>query len=151
MHLLLREVYGDFPHHNDGSHLDGGVADDAIWKRHWRRLAFQSDSWYATPTGAVGCRFTAILAVEWQGVIDRSWNSERPLVFAHFVLKKTLGVCTAREIRVWITRWMDLWEKGLYVGLVGDAEAEGDARESRAASGGKEEEEEVAGSYYKTV
>ena len=24
MHLLLQEVYGDFPHHNNGSHLDGG-------------------------------------------------------------------------------------------------------------------------------
>ena len=29
-HLLLREVYRDFPHHNDRLHLDGGVADDAI-------------------------------------------------------------------------------------------------------------------------
>ena len=24
-HMLLQEVYGDFPHHNNGSHLDGGV------------------------------------------------------------------------------------------------------------------------------
>ena len=32
-HLLLQEFYGDFPHHNDGSHLDGVVADDAIWQR----------------------------------------------------------------------------------------------------------------------
>ena len=28
-HLFLRGVYGDFRHHNDGSHLDGGIADDA--------------------------------------------------------------------------------------------------------------------------
>ena len=28
-HLLLQGVYGDFPHHNDGSHPDGGIADDA--------------------------------------------------------------------------------------------------------------------------
>ena len=73
-HLLLREVYGDFPHHNDGSHLDGGVTDNAIWERPWRRLSAQSASWYSTPTGAVGHRFTAILAVEWQGVIEQSWN-----------------------------------------------------------------------------
>ena len=32
-HLLLQEVYRDFPHHNDGLHLDGGVADDAT--RAW--------------------------------------------------------------------------------------------------------------------
>ena len=30
-HLLLQGVYGDFPHHNDGSHLDGGFADDPAW------------------------------------------------------------------------------------------------------------------------
>ena len=63
-HLLLREVYGDSPHQNDGSHLDGGVADDAIWQRRWRRLAAQSASSYAKPTEAVGHCFTAILAVE---------------------------------------------------------------------------------------
>ena len=34
-HLLLQEVYGEYPHHNDGSHLKGGVADGAIWKCHW--------------------------------------------------------------------------------------------------------------------
>ena len=41
VHLLLQEVYGDFPHHNNGLHLDGGVMENAIWKRHWRRLAAQ--------------------------------------------------------------------------------------------------------------
>ena len=45
---------------------------------------------------------------------------------------------------------MDLWERGLHAGLVGDAEAEGAAREGRAASGG-EEEEEVSWSYHDTV
>ena len=28
-HLLFQGVYGDFPHHNDGSHLDGGITDNA--------------------------------------------------------------------------------------------------------------------------
>ena len=28
-HLLLQGFYGDFPNHNDRSHLDGGIADDA--------------------------------------------------------------------------------------------------------------------------
>ena len=62
-HLLLQGVYGDFLHHNDGSHLDGRIAD-AVWQRHWRRLAAQSESWYATPSGAVGRRFTVILTTE---------------------------------------------------------------------------------------
>ena len=63
-HLLLWDVYGDYPYHTYGSYLDRGFADDAIWKRRWRRLAAQSASWYSTPSSAVGRRFTAILAVE---------------------------------------------------------------------------------------
>ena len=119
----MREVYGEFPYHNDGLHLDGGVADDAIWQRCWHRLAAQLARWYATPIEAVGRRFTAILYVEWQGVIDRSWNFEKPLVFSHIFLTKMLGICRSWEIRVRITRRMDLWERGIHAGLVGDTEA----------------------------
>ena len=137
-HLLLQEVYGDFMYHNDGSHWDGGVADDAIWQICWHWLAVQSAIWYATPSGEVGCRFTEILAVEWRGVLGRIWNSDRPLVFSHVVLTKTLGVRKAKETRIRITRQMDLWERGIHVGMVGDAEAEGTAREGRASSGGEE-------------
>ena len=61
-HLLLQGVYGDFPHHNDGSHLDGGIADDSARQRHWCRIAAQSASCYATPSVTVGRRFTATLA-----------------------------------------------------------------------------------------
>ena len=64
VHLLFWGFYGEFPQHNDGSHLDDGVTDDTIWQLCWRRLAAQWASWYATPTGAVGHRFTVILAVE---------------------------------------------------------------------------------------
>ena len=38
---------------------------------------------------------------------------------------------------------MVLWERGLHTGLVGEAEAEGDAREVRAASDGEEEVDAV--------
>ena len=31
-HLLLQVVYGDFPYHNDGAHMDGVVTYDAIWR-----------------------------------------------------------------------------------------------------------------------
>ena len=48
VHMLLQGVYGDLPHHNYGSHLDGGVADNALCMRRGRRLATQSASWYAT-------------------------------------------------------------------------------------------------------
>ena len=75
------------------------------------------------------------MAAEWRGVLGRSWNYERPLVFAHVVLTKTLGVRRAREIRAWLTRKMDLWERGLHASLVRDDEAEGSAWEGRAVSG----------------
>ena len=97
-HLLLREVNGDYPHHNDESHLDGGVADDNIWQSYWRRLAVQSASWYATPSGTVRHRFTSILAAEWQGVLGRRCNSERPIFFAHIVLTKTVGLHREKEM-----------------------------------------------------
>ena len=116
-------------------HLDGGVADDAIWQRCWRRLAAQSVIWFATPTKAVGRRFADILVVEWQGVINRSWNSKRSLIFAHVVLIKTLGIRRSQEIWERITRRMDLWDRGIHASLVGDSEVEGAASEGRAASG----------------
>ena len=58
------------------------------------------------------------------GVLNRSWNSEIPLVFAHAVLTKTLGIRRAREIWTRITRRMDLWERGIHAVLAEDAEAE---------------------------
>ena len=64
---------------------------------------------------------------------------------------KTLGVLRAKEIWARITRQMDLWDRGLRVGLVGDSEAEGAAREGRSASGVEEEDESVASSYHNTV
>ena len=60
-HLLLQIVYGDFPHHNYGLHLDGGIADNAACQNRWRRLAAQSASWYATSSGAVGRQFYGYL------------------------------------------------------------------------------------------
>ena len=94
-------------------------------------------SWYATPSGAVGRRFAAILAAEWWVLLGRSWNSERPLVFSHVVIIKVLGIRRAKDIRSRITSRMDLWEMCLHTVLVGDDEAEGAAREVRDSSDGE--------------
>ena len=53
-------------------------------------------------------------------MLDRKWNSEIPLVFAHVVLTKILGAHKAREIRARINRRIDLWERGIHADLVGD-------------------------------
>ena len=91
------------------------------------------------------------MAAEWQGILSRNWNSERPLIFAHVVLTKSLGVRRSQEIRAKITRRMDLWERGQHAGLVGDAKTEGSAREGRAVFRGEEEDDSVARSLHETV
>ena len=63
-HLLLREVYGYFPHQNDNTYLEWEVLNNAVWKSCWRKLATQSASWDSTPPSKVGRRFTAVLAEE---------------------------------------------------------------------------------------
>ena len=113
-------------------------------QRRWCRLAKK----YAMPSGAVGRRCTAILAAELRGVLGRSWKSERPLIFFQVVLTKTLGVHRSKDIRALITRQMDLWERGLHAGLVGDDDAEGAAREGRDASGGEEEDDVLSQIYH---
>ena len=72
-----------------------------------------------------------ILAKEWQGVFNRSWNSDILLVFDHVILTKTLGIRRAREIRIRISRRIKIWERGLHAGLSRDAEAEGATRKGR--------------------
>ena len=86
-HLLLQGFYGDFLHHNYGSHLDRGVADETIWKFRWRHLSTQLSIWYAMPSGEVGLSFTAILTAEWWEVLDSNWDSERPRIFTHVYYK----------------------------------------------------------------
>ena len=90
-HLLVWEVYGDYPYRNKGSHLDREVVDNAIWQCRWLWLSAQLASSHATHSGAVGRHFRAILVAEWRGVIVRSWNYTLPLVFSHFFPKKDVG------------------------------------------------------------
>ena len=92
-----------------------------------------------------------ILVAEWKGALKRRCNSNRPLVFTNIILTKKLGVRRAREIRVRITSIMDLWERGLHIGLVGDAEVEGNVRDIRADGGGEDEDESIAWKFHRSV
>jgi hypothetical protein len=105
---LLKAVYGDWPHHNYGRHLDGGVSGDAAWQRRRRRIADLSSTHYSVPKGRVGRRFINILASEYRGVQAHTWNSEQPLVFVAVVLQTTPGVKRARDIWKRLTHRMDL-------------------------------------------
>ena len=62
---------------------------------------------------------------EWREVLQRNRNSERPLVFAHIILTKMLGIRRARDIRAHITRRIDLWDRGIHAGLARDVRRRG--------------------------
>jgi hypothetical protein len=140
----LDSVYGDHVHGNDGSHLDGGTADDLRWQRRWRRMVQASPARYSVPKGAVGRRFLAILTSEFHGARNRRWNSERPLVFAAVILQTKTGVRRAGDIRRRLTARMDLWTKGRFAALVDDTEVE---LQSKTATSGRPDEEARARAY----
>jgi hypothetical protein len=118
--ILLDNVFGDHVHANDGTHLSGGVNDDTTWQKYWKSLVAFSPARYDAPKGRTGKRFISMLADEFQGVVDRHWNSERPIVFAAVILQKQTGVVRAKDIRARLMSRMDIWEQGRYKALVDD-------------------------------
>jgi hypothetical protein len=74
-------VYGDHVHQNPGTHLLGGIADDALWQERWLQLVFSPSHAYDIPSGAVGNWFVERVAEELQGIKSRKWNSEQFLCF----------------------------------------------------------------------
>ena len=84
-------------------------------------------------------------------MLKRKWNPERPLVFAHAVLTKTLGTRKVREIRARIDRQLNLWERGIHAGLVWDVLEEGRDQEGRIDIRVEEEEDCLARSFHITV
>ena len=106
---------------------------------------------YSIPHDKVGLRFTAVLAAEWRGVINHKCNSERPLVFAHVVLTRTLGACKARDIQARIDCRLDLWKRGVYAVLVGSALAECRDREGRVKRCEEEEEDRLVRRFYRIL
>ena len=65
-----------------------------------------------------------LLASEFDGVLDRRWNSERPLVFIAVVLQKTPTCRRARDVRTRLSLRMDHWERNRIGALVDDTIAE---------------------------
>ena len=97
--LKFRKVYGDHIHQNDGSHLDGGIEGDLIWQQWFNEIASLPSRRYQLPRGRVGKTFIGILTKEWKGVLERKWNSERPLIFQAVILQRSLDIHGAGEIR----------------------------------------------------
>jgi len=80
-----------------------------------------------------------ILTQEFRAVrVNRTTNSEKPLVVVLVVLPKTTGVWTAKDIRMRLQQRMDLWNRGCHAALVDDTEAEA---LSRVGTGPEPDEE----------
>ena len=63
----LDEVLGDHIHDNDGSHLDGGISDDALWQARHRLLTAFPSRQYAPPSCRVGKNIIAQFRHELEG------------------------------------------------------------------------------------
>ncbi len=120
--LKLMDVYGDYIHQNDGSHLDGGIVDDAVWQARWAKLIVLPAQRYNAPGGPVGRRFVRMLAEEMSGIRSRKWNSERFIVFQMVILQRSKGVTKAGDIKKRLSNRMDSWEANKFDMLVQDTE-----------------------------
>ena len=140
----LLAVYGDTIHQNDGRHLDGGIADDGVWQRRWRKVVATKLSLWNAPKGKIGRTFVEQLAREWRGVRERHWNSERPIVFAAVVLGRKSTVRSASGIRATIEARLKLWEAGRFAELVGDCVSEGKRKGYGQSSSSRDTEDEMS-------
>ncbi len=104
----LIAVFGDSIHHNDGRHLDGGIADNGVWQGWYNHVVSHPHPMYYPPKGGIGQWVVATLAREFRDVRERKWNSERALNFAECVLRKSLGVICTRDIKRRVERRLTL-------------------------------------------
>jgi hypothetical protein len=61
-------VYSDHVHQNPGTHLTGGIADDALCQEHWWQLVSIPLHAYDVPSGTIGKRFCKKVAEEPGGI-----------------------------------------------------------------------------------
>jgi hypothetical protein len=90
----LLGIFGNTIHLNDGTHLDGGIGatEDAKWQRLYNLVTACSLPLYNLPNSRWAHRFLMTLTDLWIRVIQRCWNSERPLVFQAVILHRVRGI-----------------------------------------------------------
>jgi hypothetical protein len=103
-------VFGDSIHRNNGR----------IWQGRYNCVVSHPRPMYYPPKGGIGQQVVAALAREFRGALERKWNSERALIFAACVLRKSPGVICARDIKRRVKRRLTLWIGGQYNALVQD-------------------------------
>jgi hypothetical protein len=137
---MMDKVYGDHVHQNPGTHLDGGIADDAKWQDYHRRLIVYPSQRYDAPSGKVGRRFVESITTLLDGVQTRKWNAERFLLFQMVVMQRTRDVTRLRDIRKRIMLRMEDWEEGTFDMLVQTTERDMQSYLSTSQRGQTEEQ-----------
>ena len=113
-------MYGDVVQQNDGTHLDGGIQDDAKWQSYWHQTIGLPPQRYTAPNGRVGRLFIGALTKELLGIQERRWNSERFIVFLAVILQRSPEAKRARDIRSRIETRLKSWSQGDFEMLVED-------------------------------
>ena len=113
--------YGYCVHGNDGTHLDGGVEDDTYWQQLYNRVTDCNLPLWEVPS-TVETDFLLTLAKLLQDVRERKCNSEKALLFAPCILRKTRGKKTFAETKPLIRGRLEAWKVGHYLALLKDIE-----------------------------
>ena len=114
----IAAVYGSTLQDDDGTQLDGGIRDDLIWQGYHRRLVTLTPQLYTCPGKAAGKEFIHQLCEEFNGVLERKWNSERPLVFCLAMLQKKPGITQSSDIQKCLKHRLEEWKSDKHKALV---------------------------------
>jgi hypothetical protein len=116
----LCSAYSDTIHQNDGTHLDGGigVAKEAKWQRLYLWVTSGQLLLYDLPNNPWANRFLETLTSLWIGVVERCWNSKRPLVFQAVILHRVQGVDRFHDVKPIIWGRLNAWDMGRHVALL---------------------------------
>eukprot|EP00957_Ditylum_brightwellii_P044754 3394045-Ditylum_brightwellii.AAC.1 len=119
----LISVYGDTVHHDDGTHMSGGIDDDKVWQSRWNSLTALPCQQYDVPPSKVGHCFVELLATQINGVTECKWNSNHFIVFPILILQCLKGTKASHNICRCIDHQLDLWEQGKFDQLCEDTVA----------------------------
>ena len=117
----LISKYGDTVHGNDGTHLDGGIKDDAYWQHLYNRFTDCNLPLWEVPS-TVETEFLLTFAQLLQDVRERKCNSEKALIFAPCILRKTRNKKLYSETKPLIRGSLEAWKAGHYLALVNNIE-----------------------------
>ena len=100
----LEALYGTALHYNDGTQLDGGIANDNSGSPTGKRLSHSRPSATTSRRGESATSSSIALAEELEGVEGSRWNSKRFIVFQAVILQRMTEVRRVRDIHQRVER-----------------------------------------------